>query len=73
MKPEHAADISKAVAFTAFRLFCTRQAVDGNGKSGVTVATIRRSISSGPIPAICRAFSAAFVANIEVYSFSEAI
>ena len=46
-KPEHAALISKAAAWTAPSSLCTMHAVLGVTKSEDTVATIIRSMSSG--------------------------
>jgi hypothetical protein len=47
---------------------CTRQAVEGNGMSGVMVATMTRSICSAVTPAIFIARWAALAARSEVNS-----
>src|SRR6266850_1921401 len=70
MKPEQAASMSNAAARAAPILRCTRQAVDGNCMSGVSVATTIKSIWSAVTPAIFIARSAACVARSEVNSFA---
>src|SRR6185369_3942607 len=49
------------------------QAVEGKGKSGVTVLSMIRSISSGRTPAMAKARRAASAAKVDVYSPSAAI
>src|SRR6185503_2094570 len=70
MKPEQPAARSNAAAPVAPRLCCTMQAVAGIGMSGVTVAQIIRSTSDAGMPADSSAFSAARVANWDMYSCS---
>src|ERR1051325_7452348 len=72
MNPEHAASRSKAAAFRAPIFCCTRHAVEGNGMSGVMVATRMGSSCSPVTPAIFIARCAAFVAKSEVNSSAEA-
>ena len=65
--------MSKAAALVAPRFCCTIQAVDGKGKSGVTVPQMMRSSSAGSTSAISNARRAARVAKVEVNSPSAAI
>ena len=65
--------MSKHTAFMAPSFFCTKQAVDGKNMSGVTVATMIRSISSAFTPAASMAFNAALVAMSLVASSSAAM
>ena len=53
-KPEHAALMSKLHALVAPTLCDTMLAVEGKTRSGVTVATMIRSISSAVIPRFLR-------------------
>src|ERR1022692_2755134 len=73
MKPEHAASRSKAAAFFAPILCCTRQAVLGKGMSGVTVAMMIKLIWSAVTPAIFIARCAALAAMSDVNSSWAAI
>jgi len=68
MKPVQPAEISKLVTSFNFNSPCTRLAVEGVKKSGVTVAIITKSISSGLIPACLMALVAAFTAIWLVFS-----
>ena len=67
MNPEHAALISKAIAFFAPISFCTRQATEGVNISGVIVATTIKSISS---PLSFDLWSAIFAALMEIWDVS---
>ena len=58
--PEHAALISNAAAFIQPSIPCILHADEGVNESGVVVATIIKSISSGLQPEFFRAFNAAF-------------
>ena len=62
-KPEQAAEMSKQAAFTAPILVWTKQAVLGKNISGVQVAQMIRSISSGLMPAFSIAAWAARAAS----------
>ena len=73
MKPEHAATMSKQVAFTSPSLVCTRQEEAGRGVSGVMVARTSRSISSGFAPAFSIAWRPAAAAMSETFSPSAAM
>src|SRR6185312_15213508 len=73
MNPEHAASKSNAAARLAPSLCCTRQAVEGNGMSGVMVATMIKSICSAVTPAMAMARRAASAPRSDVYSLSAAM
>ena len=68
MNPEQAASRSNAAARNAPIFLCTRQAVDGNGMSGVIVATMIKSICSAVTRAIFMARRAASAARSDVNS-----
>jgi hypothetical protein len=65
--------MSKAKACDAPICLCTMHAVDGKNMSGVAVATIITSISSGPRPASLMALRAASVARSDVAVLSSAL
>ena len=71
--PEHAPDKSNAKAFFRCKSFCIRQAVEGKQWSGVIVAHITASISSGLIPAFPNAIWPALTPISEDDSWSSAI
>jgi hypothetical protein len=73
MKPEQAASMSKAAARYVPMSCCTRQAVAGNGMSGVMVATMTRSICSGVMPPFSMARVAALAPICEVNSSGAAM
>jgi len=68
MKPEQAASKSKAAARRAPSLRWIKAAVEGNGISGVMVATMIRSICSAVTPAWAMARWAALAPRSEVNS-----
>jgi len=73
-KPEHAAETSKAgMSRRRPNLACSKQAVEGKGTSGVIVATISRSMSSGLSPAFCIACAAALAPMSEGFSSGPAM
>ena len=65
--------MSKAGTRRAPIFCCTRQAVFGNGMSGVMLATMIRSICSAVMPAISIARLAALAARSEVNSVAAAM
>ena len=71
--PEQAADKSKAAAFLAPRLACTKHAVEGIAMSPVKVATMIQSKSSAVKFAASKAFFAASVAISDAFIPSGAI
>ena len=60
--------MSYAQAFSAFKLRCTKAAVDGAKPSGVNVVTIIKSMSAAVSDVLANARSAAFVAKSLVFS-----
>ena len=60
IKPEQAAVTSNVTARGASSLACSQLAAEGQHVSGVIVATMIRSMSSTPMPAISRALSDAW-------------